>query len=42
METGARLRKALRRFAMEYLVAGLISAALGIYLLYALLHPEKF
>jgi len=27
---------------MEYLVAGLISAALGIYLLYALLHPEKF
>jgi len=27
---------------MEYLIAGLISLALGIYLLYALLKPEKF
>jgi len=27
---------------MEYLVAGLISLALGVYLLYALLKPEKF
>jgi len=27
---------------MEYLIAGVISLALGIYLLYALLRPEKF
>jgi len=27
---------------MEYFVAGLISAALCVYLLYALLRPEKF
>jgi K+-transporting ATPase KdpF subunit len=27
---------------MEYLIAGLISLALGVYLLYALLRPEKF
>jgi K+-transporting ATPase KdpF subunit len=27
---------------MDYLIAGLISLALGIYLLYALLKPEKF
>jgi K+-transporting ATPase KdpF subunit len=27
---------------MDYLIAGLISLALGIYLLYALLRPEKF
>jgi len=27
---------------MEYLVAGLISLALGVYLLIALLRPEKF
>jgi K+-transporting ATPase KdpF subunit len=27
---------------MEYLIAGLISLALGVYLLYALLKPEKF
>jgi len=27
---------------MEYIVAGLISLALGVYLLYALLRPEKF
>jgi len=27
---------------MEYLIAGLISVALCVYLLYALLKPEKF
>jgi len=27
---------------MEYLIAGLISLALGVYLLFALLRPEKF
>jgi K+-transporting ATPase KdpF subunit len=27
---------------MDYLIAGLISLALGVYLLYALLRPEKF
>jgi len=27
---------------MDYLIAGLISVALGVYLLYALLKPEKF
>jgi len=27
---------------MEYMIAGLISLALGVYLLYALLKPEKF
>jgi len=27
---------------MEYLVAGVISLALGVYLLIALLRPEKF
>jgi len=27
---------------MDYVIAGLISLALGVYLLYALLRPEKF
>jgi len=27
---------------MDYLIAGIISLALGVYLLYALLKPEKF
>jgi len=27
---------------MEYLAAGLVSLALGVYLLFALLKPEKF
>ncbi|MDE3167111.1 MAG: K(+)-transporting ATPase subunit F [Acidobacteriota bacterium] len=27
---------------MEYAIAGVISAALGVYLIYALLRPEKF
>jgi K+-transporting ATPase KdpF subunit len=27
---------------MEYAIAGLVSLGLGIYLLYALLRPEKF
>ena len=27
---------------MDYLIAGVISLALGVYLLYALLKPEKF
>jgi len=27
---------------MDYLIAGLISLALGVYLLYALLKPDKF
>jgi K+-transporting ATPase KdpF subunit len=35
------LRKALRRL-MDYIAAGLVSLALCIYLLYALLRPEKF
>jgi K+-transporting ATPase KdpF subunit len=34
------MREALRD--MEYVIAGLISVALGVYLLYALLRPEKF
>jgi K+-transporting ATPase KdpF subunit len=32
----------VRENNMEYLVAGLISLALGVYLLIALLRPEKF
>jgi K+-transporting ATPase KdpF subunit len=39
---GARLRAPLTGTNMDYLIAGLISLALGIYLLYALLKPEKF
>jgi len=27
---------------MEYLIAGIVSAALFVYLIYALLKPEKF
>jgi len=27
---------------MEYAIAGFVSLALGVYLLYALLRPEKF
>jgi K+-transporting ATPase KdpF subunit len=36
------LRKALRRAAMDYLIAGLASIVLFIYLIYALLKPERF
>jgi K+-transporting ATPase KdpF subunit len=36
------LRKAVGEDEMDYFVAGLISVALCIYLLYALLRPEKF
>jgi len=44
VDDGPGLRKALRSREgnMEYLIAGLISLALGVYLLYALLKPEKF
>jgi K+-transporting ATPase KdpF subunit len=31
-----------RRHPMEYFIAGLVSFAIGVYLLYALLKPEKF
>jgi len=27
---------------MEYLLGGIIALALGVYLVYALLHPERF
>jgi K+-transporting ATPase KdpF subunit len=38
------MRKALRakEKEMEYLIAGVISFALAVYLLYALLRPERF
>jgi K+-transporting ATPase KdpF subunit len=36
------LRQALRGKTMDYLIAGLISAGLFLYLLYALLKPERF
>jgi K+-transporting ATPase KdpF subunit len=39
---GAALRIEVKRGNMDYLIAGLISLALGVYLLYALLKPEKF
>jgi K+-transporting ATPase KdpF subunit len=42
MADGPGLRKTLKEKNMDYLIAGLISLALGIYLLYALLKPEKF
>jgi K+-transporting ATPase KdpF subunit len=36
-------RQALKGIeVMDYLIAGVISLALGVYLLYALLRPEKF
>jgi len=31
-----------RRSSMEYLIAGMISLALAVYLIYALLRPERF
>ncbi|HLM99644.1 MAG TPA: K(+)-transporting ATPase subunit F [Bryobacteraceae bacterium] len=31
-----------RRRLMDYLIAGVISLALAVYLVYALLRPEKF
>jgi K+-transporting ATPase KdpF subunit len=36
------MRTAVKEGNMDYLIAGLISLALGVYLLYALLRPEKF
>ena len=39
---GASLRKALSEGGVEYFITGLISLTLGVYLLYALLRPEKF
>jgi K+-transporting ATPase KdpF subunit len=42
MVDGGSLRAALGEKHMDYLIAGLISLALCVYLLYALLKPEKF
>jgi len=39
---GDSLRQALGRNAMDFLITGLASAGLFIYLLYALLKPERF
>ncbi len=36
------LRPALRRSNMDYVIAGIASLGLFIYLIYALLRPEKF
>jgi K+-transporting ATPase KdpF subunit len=36
------LRQAVRRNAMDYFIAGLASVGLFIYLIYALLKPERF
>jgi K+-transporting ATPase KdpF subunit len=43
VDDGSRVRTALTGDTnMEYLIAGLISLGLCMYLLYALLKPEKF
>ena len=31
-----------RRLSMEYIIAAIIAAAIGVYLIYALLRPERF
>jgi K+-transporting ATPase KdpF subunit len=36
------LRQVVRRNTMDFLIAGLISMGLFIYLMYALLKPERF
>jgi K+-transporting ATPase KdpF subunit len=36
------LRQTVRRTTMDYIIAGIASAALFVYLLYALLKPERF
>lgn len=36
------LRQAVRRNTMDYLIAGLAAAGLFVYLLYALLKPDRF
>jgi K+-transporting ATPase KdpF subunit len=36
------VRRALEGGFMEYLLAGIVSFALFVYLIYALLRPEKF
>lgn len=36
------LRQALKRKTMDYIVAGIASLGLFVYLIYALLRPEKF
>jgi K+-transporting ATPase KdpF subunit len=38
----ACLRRTLKEKNMEYLIAGIVSFALFVYLIYALLRPEKF
>jgi K+-transporting ATPase KdpF subunit len=36
------LRPAVRRITMDYIIAGLASIGLFVYLIYALLKPERF
>jgi K+-transporting ATPase KdpF subunit len=36
------VREALRGIFMDYLIAGVVSAGLFVYVLYALLRPERF
>jgi K+-transporting ATPase KdpF subunit len=36
------LRQIVRRIAMDYIIAGIASLGLLIYLIYALLRPERF
>ena len=36
------VRQALEGDAVDYLIAGVVSVALFVYLIYALLKPEKF
>ena len=36
------LRQAVRRKQMDYIIAGIASLGLFVYLVYALLRPEKF
>jgi K+-transporting ATPase KdpF subunit len=44
LDDGSGVRAALKNRGenMDYVIAGLTSLALGVYLLYALLKPEKF
>jgi K+-transporting ATPase KdpF subunit len=42
MVDGSCLRPPLKESKMENLLAALVSLAIAIYLLYALLRPEKF
>ena len=36
------LRQVIRRITMDYLIAGVASLGLFVYLIYALLKPERF